>query len=708
MKKLLLMKTTLLLCALIVGSSSVWADSTATFDWTSTGNMGSNATGTVGSITLSVAGNSGNTPAVTSNTLRIYAHRADGNGASATFTADANYKISAIQVTSSNGGTILKYATDGGSSFSGFSFSNGVATVSNLDVSSITLKNCQNSGNSNTTVQISKVVITYAASGGNYITVSPTTKNVTNVAGNAEFTITSDQTLDANPTQFYTTSTGDVTASKPDWITSASFATGTLTLAIAANTGAARTAYFRVEKGSVKSSVITITQAAATHTITYSVNGIETPVSVNHGEAISFAAPASGIPTGYVFKGWRTSTLALTDTDPNDYVTSGTCTADVAYYAVMAVDIANPQVETLTQSEITTNLTNTTCAYGTAKSYTDGDIKWTISAYTDQASRPWMQLKKDATSYIKVEAPGIITGLTFTITSATNSSGGVTDITKHTAYSGSIYVDTSAKNSPTGGLGSTNVISSNQMSLSPTGNNNEVYMQVSTGARVWGIEVTYNKVVSVSNFCTTVPTATVSINAACTDGEGNYYGTYSNSKAFVVPADLTVSEINIDDSKLAITNYDEGDIVPANTGVMVSSTTSGNHTITLAAGGTSVLGANNKLYPSGDAGITAANMTADNTKFYRLTMHNGTKIGFWWGAAGGAAFDLAANKAYLAIPNASEARAGLWFGEEDVTAIETVKAQNVAKGEYFNLAGQRVAQPTKGLYIVNGRKVIVK
>ena len=26
----------------------------------------------------------------------------------------------------------------------------------------------------------------------------------------------------------------------------------------------------------------------------------------------------------------------------------------------------------------------------------------------------------------------------------------------------------------------------------------------------------------------------------------------------------------------------------------------------------------------------------------------------------------------------------------------------------YNLAGQRVAQPTKGLYIVNGKKVIIK
>jgi hypothetical protein len=30
------------------------------------------------------------------------------------------------------------------------------------------------------------------------------------------------------------------------------------------------------------------------------------------------------------------------------------------------------------------------------------------------------------------------------------------------------------------------------------------------------------------------------------------------------------------------------------------------------------------------------------------------------------------------------------------------------RGEYYNLAGQRVAQPTKGIYISNGKKVTVK
>ena len=45
---------------------------------------------------------------------------------------------------------------------------------------------------------------------------------------------------------------------------------------------------------------------------------------------------------------------------------------------------------------------------------------------------------------------------------------------------------------------------------------------------------------------------------------------------------------------------------------------------------------------------------------------------------------------------------------DDVTAINKVEAKKVENGVFYNLAGQQVAQPTKGLYIVNGKKVIIK
>lgn len=45
----------------------------------------------------------------------------------------------------------------------------------------------------------------------------------------------------------------------------------------------------------------------------------------------------------------------------------------------------------------------------------------------------------------------------------------------------------------------------------------------------------------------------------------------------------------------------------------------------------------------------------------------------------------------------------------ETTGINTVNGSEFkVNDEYYNLAGQRVAQPAKGLYIVNGRKVVIK
>ena len=196
-------------------------------------------------------------------------------------------------------------------------------------------------------------------------------------------------------------------------------------------------------------------------------------------------------------------------------------------------------------------------------------------------------------------------------------------------------------------------------------------------------------------------TATLTLASACTDGT-KYFGTYSNSSAFIVPADLTVSEISVIDGELVVENYATGDVVPANTGVMIASATAGEHTVTLSKEtGSSVLGSDNMLKAS------SVEMTGD-CKFYRLTMHNGETIGFWWGAAEGAAFDIAANKAYLAVPNTAGARAGFALFGDNVTAIESVKS--VADGEavVYNLQGQRVNANVKGIVIKNGKKFINK
>ena len=89
-------------------------------------------------------------------------------------------------------------------------------------------------------------------------------------------------------------------------------------------------------------------------------------------------------------------------------------------------------------------------------------------------------------------------------------------------------------------------------------------------------------------------------------------------------------------------------------------------------------------------GVYVLAKKGDDVKFYK------------W--AGGA---LSPGKVYVEAPSSSAREYLDFVFDNEATAIETVKTNKV-DGQYYNLAGQRVANPTKGLYIVNGNKVIIK
>ena len=136
-------------------------------------------------------------------------------------------------------------------------------------------------------------------------------------------------------------------------------------------------------------------------------------------------------------------------------------------------------------------------AYTDLKTINDGEVTWTVYAYKDNASRPWLQLKKDSGVYVKISAPSAIKEVRLTITSATNSSGGLEDISKHDAYLSSGTI--SLKSADAIGNTTTNdvvsctgdAISNNNVTLVPIESYNDLYLKVSAGARIWGLEVDY-------------------------------------------------------------------------------------------------------------------------------------------------------------------------------------------------------------------------
>lgn len=122
-----------------------------------------------------------------------------------------------------------------------------------------------------------------------------------------------------------------------------------------------------------------------------------------------------------------------------------------------------------------------------------------------------------------------------------------------------------------------------------------------------------------------------------------------------------------------------------------------------------------------NGGMTASKK-GEPVYYYKLTQkvdsenpENSKPLGFYWGADKGAAFTLNnASSAYLALPqslfnNVSQASALLFDEGGQATGIQlTTTTENNTQAVY-NLQGVRVSgKLAKGIYIVNGKKVLVK
>lgn len=111
---------------------------------------------------------------------------------------------------------------------------------------------------------------------------------------------------------------------------------------------------------------------------------------------------------------------------------------------------------------------------------------------------------------------------------------------------------------------------------------------------------------------------------------------------------------------------------------------------------------------------TTGEFTADpDYKYYKLAYNNfNTKegLGFYFGVENGGAFTVPAGMAYLAVPRSMAVKCFLLDGS--ATGIEGIEAGQTAEAvkTVYTLDGRKVeAQKLpKGIYIINGKKVIVK
>ena len=175
------------------------------------------------------------------------------------------------------------------------------------------------------------------------------------------------------------------------------------------------------------------------------------------------------------------------------------------------------------------------------------------------------------------------------------------------------------------------------------------------------------------------------------------YATYATTNNVVVPSDENVKvmtvKVNDDNSTITLNKVDAGTVIPARTGILVKAPAGNCNFVVTSDEGTPL--ANNDLKAATE------DVTSDGEKFFALTKQ-GEKVGFALVADG---VVIPAGKAYLEVPAGIAAKFFSLDGE--VTGINNVKTAK-ADGAYYTLEGVKTTKPVKGLYIHNGKKIVVK
>ena len=194
-------------------------------------------------------------------------------------------------------------------------------------------------------------------------------------------------------------------------------------------------------------------------------------------------------------------------------------------------------------------------------------------------------------------------------------------------------------------------------------------------------------------------------NVAVSVSELNWATKYFGESVHV-PAGVEAYIITgVEDGWITKAQIAEGEVIPANTGVLLYSeeaaeyefakTVSYNYTLA----NNLMNGSVENAYVEGAAYVLA---NGDNgVGFYAAELNKDAE-----GAEGTTHFLNNAGKAYFVLPATSEAVAFYGFDWAGTTGIENVEVENT--GVIYDLTGRQVNAVERGIYIINGKKVLVK
>lgn len=176
------------------------------------------------------------------------------------------------------------------------------------------------------------------------------------------------------------------------------------------------------------------------------------------------------------------------------------------------------------------------------------------------------------------------------------------------------------------------------------------------------------------------------------------FATYVPVINVVAPANVKVYTAKVNDAKSAVvlTEVPEGSVIAKGTPVLVGAE-AGSYTFEASAGEAATV-ADNELKAA------TADTKGDGSTIYALVEQDGKAV--FAPLKEGVAVSV--GHAYLELPAAGATRFySIQFGGE-TTGINEVNAAAKADGAYYTLQGVKTSKAAKGIYIHNGKKVVIK
>ena len=185
---------------------------------------------------------------------------------------------------------------------------------------------------------------------------------------------------------------------------------------------------------------------------------------------------------------------------------------------------------------------------------------------------------------------------------------------------------------------------------------------------------------------------------------------YSSFSAYELPEGLTASVVTeAANDKLTYSELG-GNVIPKGTAVMLTSSRKNSGTYTLKRTNINTIYSGTNLLMGSDEATTV--ISNGNDYYYKLSYgQSGSNMsnvfGWYWGTANGGAFQIEANKAWLAIPKTSVSTRGFVI-DGNTTGMDSLSFAESENAANYDLQGRRIDKPVKGMYISNGKKVIIK